>query len=326
MASPPSPENSVPSAHSPNRHDPILPTHSAGAAGAPAEGGLALRFSDALSFSSGLAAAIGGALSLCASRLLVAPESARSAVLVVAGAFIIYSLDRLRDIERDIRTSPLRTAFVQTHRTILVAATGLAGLVLLLGLAGAPARTILLCTAIGGVGFFHRRLKGRAMLKTVYVSVAWTLGLIGLPVSAAPQTIRFESAAGLALILLATLFANLIASNLRDDETEALRDQPTRALWIARLAALSGVAIALLFSQLESQLGPERGLALGLVPGPEQGAARAIFPAVWIPVAELLALVRFRPTERYGHSIVDGALLFGALATLLHSTLIGLVR
>lgn len=260
----------------------------------------ALRFSDALSYSSTLAAAIGGALSLCASRLLGAPESGRSALLVMTGAFIVYSLDRLRDTERDSRTSPSRTAFVERHRTLLVAATGLAGFILLLGLFRAELPTTLLCVAIGIVGLFHRRLKRRAMLKTLYVSLAWTLGLVGLPYVAAPGIVSPESATRLATIFLVTLFANLIASNLRDRETEILRDRPDRALWLARFAAMSGIALAVL------------------------GTSPVARTAAWIPFAECLALFRFRPTERYGHNIVDGALLLGALTTLLHRALLDL--
>ena len=71
-----------------------------------------------------------------------------------------------------------------------------------------------------------------------------------------------------------------------------------------------------------------RGGRSDLVRHPKSGRSRlahappgALTPLVWIPTAELVALAFFRPTERYGHLAVDGALLAGALATLVHQAL-----
>ncbi|MFK7897902.1 MAG: hypothetical protein AB8G23_18860 [Myxococcota bacterium] len=259
-----------------------------------------LRILDAASFSSALAATLGAGLSLSVSQLLGASDAARSALLVAAGAFIIYSLDRLRDARRDATTSPLRTAFIERHRRLLSAATIGAALLLAISLAGAPLRTWALCAAIGGVGFFHRRLKDRALLKTLYVSAAWTLGLVGPPVLAARGAVATRTAVGLSLILFLTLLANLVASNLRDNETQLLRNDPRRALWIARCFTIAGAALALGWNFSGSP------------------TTQTLYPAVWIPLAELAALAGFRQSERYGHLIVDGALLLGALATLSH--------
>ena len=44
------------------------------------------------------------------------------------GTFIIYNLDRLRDVDRDRTTSPERTAFVETHRSGLTRAVVLAAI------------------------------------------------------------------------------------------------------------------------------------------------------------------------------------------------------
>ena len=39
-------------------------------------------------------------------------------------------------------------------------------------------------------------------------------------------------------------------------------------------------------------------------------------PLAWVPACVALALVGFRPTERYGLVAVDGALLLGGAAAL----------
>ena len=67
-------------------------------------------------------------------------------------------------------------------------------------------------------------------------------------------------------------------------------------LIFARIIALAGLALAL--------AGPATFVALA-----------------WIPAFELIALGFFRPTEHYGHLGVDGALLVGALASLVHQAL-----
>jgi hypothetical protein len=46
-------------------------------------------------------------------------------------------------------------------------------------------------------------------------------------------------------------------------------------------------------------------------------APAAVRDLAWIPFFEGLAVAAFRPTERYGYIVVDGALLVGAVATSL---------
>jgi hypothetical protein len=97
-------------------------------------------------------------------------------------------------------------------------------------------------------------------------------------------------------ILLASLAANLIASNLRDQagevEGKTAHSDTTAALWIARAIAVLGIAITL-------------------------AAPNPLHPLIWIPATEGLTLAFFRPTERYGQIAVDGALLIGAFAASL---------
>jgi 4-hydroxybenzoate polyprenyltransferase len=245
---------------------------------------------DALAYSSVLAAAVAAALSIAASRALGAPHELHWALIAAGGTFIVYSLDRLRDLERDALTSPIRTRFVLKHRRGLAILVGVVALVLAPALLTAPPSVIALCAAVGGLGFFHRRLKEFAALKAAYVSTSWVAICVGIPWIASGR-----EAAGLwaTAILLPTLAANLIASNLRDGEAHALslRSRSLGAnLWIAR----AGTAIALAIAFL---------------------APDGLESLAWIPFFEGLALMGFRPTERYGHLVVDGAFLVGALAT-----------
>lgn len=253
---------------------------------------------DAFAFSSGLAAVVGGSLSLVASRVLGAPAAESWAILAASGTFIIYNLDRLRDIDRDRATSPLRTAFVVRNRQRLYAAVGIMAICFLASLLTAPASIMLLCMAIGLVGLFHRRLKGFAALKTAYVSIAWVAACVGIPWLASG---RADAGPWLASILLASLAANLIASNLRDNEPDVEEEgarsdttpTTTPALWLARAMTILAIAITL-------------------------SAPDALHPLVWIPVCEGLTLAYFRPTERYGLIAVDGGLLVGAFVTSIH--------
>lgn len=240
---------------------------------------------DRLAFSGLLAAAIGVGLSLFASRVLEAPGAARWALLTGSGAFVIYGLDRLRDVERDRSSAPARTAFIERHGRPLTGAIAAALAVFALAWLGAPLAIQLLCALIGLVGFLHRRLKRHPVLKTGYVSLAWVAACVGMPWIAAG---RPSEGAWLAGSLLAVLEANLIASSLRDAETGSLPARPETIL----AAALASVALAM-------------GLAL-VAPGRVPAAG-------WIALLECLALAGFRADERYGLIVIDGALLVGSL-------------
>ncbi|MCA9505288.1 MAG: hypothetical protein KC616_19510 [Myxococcales bacterium] len=253
-----------------------------------------LRLLDGLAYSSALAAGIGAALSLVASRVLGAPDPVRWATLTAAGAFCVYTIDRLRDVTRDRATSPRRTAFVARHRERLVVGLALAASAGGIALVEAPGRVLGLCAVVGALGLLHRRLKHVPAAKTLYVSAAWTAACVGIPWLSVGVGAR---GGAVVAVLLPTLVANLIASNLRDGEAQLLRAHPGRVLDLARGAAGLGVAAALF--------------------GPSPVPALA-----WIPVAQLGALVGFRAEERYGHVAVDGALFVGAVASWLQLGLV----
>ncbi len=140
-----------------------------------------MRCIDAFVFSSTMAASIAGALSMLASRLLEAPDAVASASLASLGTFIVYNVDRLRDLERDRSTSPNRTRFILENRRLLMAMIGVAAIGLGTTLLAADPAIVLLCAVVGSLGLMHRRLKRRALWKTIYVSAAWVAACVGVP-------------------------------------------------------------------------------------------------------------------------------------------------
>jgi hypothetical protein len=249
---------------------------------------------NAIAFSSLLVATVGFALTSVASLVLVSPQPLHWSLLSGLGTFIIYNLDRLRDTTRDRDTSPGRTAFIEAHRDQLTYAVALAAVAFGGLLMRAPRGIGALCIGIGLVGLLHRRIKRAAAIKAVYVSLAWVAACVGIPWLAAGRPL---AGFWLGAIMLPILSANLIASNLRDNEIQVLPTRPDLALRFARALTLLALVIAL--------IAPARFAAVG-----------------WIAAAQGLALVGFREGERYGLLVVDGALLAGSLIALLHLTML----
>jgi 4-hydroxybenzoate polyprenyltransferase len=247
------------------------------------------RLVDSVAFSNLLPASIAAAISVSASRALEASNAGLWATIAATGTFVVYTLDRLRDTARDRSTSPQRTEYVERNRRPLTIAVVFATVALAAALSQAPPRIALLCGGVGAIGLLHRRLKGWALFKTTYVSLAWVAVSAGMP-WLAEDGFGFSWLAG---IYFASFAANLIASDLRDEDIQVLLHHRLPALCLARATALVGVAVALL-------------------------APMELRPLIWIPAAEALALVFYRPTELYGQFAVDGALLAGATASLLH--------
>ncbi len=245
---------------------------------------------DAFAFSSLLVATIGVALSSVASLALGAPRPLLWALLAGAGTFVIYNLDRLRDTARDHPRSPERTAFVEQHRRGLSLAVALVAIAFGVMLLESPPSVIGLCAGIGLVGLLHRRIKGSAILKTIYVSFAWVSSCVGIPWLGAG---RPSLGPWLAAIVMPILAANLVASNLRDDENQILSGPPELVLWCARGLVLLALVLCL-------------------------SAPARLTPIGWIALAEALVLLRFRKGERYGLLVIDGALLAGSLASTIH--------
>jgi 4-hydroxybenzoate polyprenyltransferase len=226
-----------------------------------------------------------------ASRALALPVSPATLVLAVGGTLAIYNVDRLRDLARDRETSPLRTAFVSRHasalRAVALGGGAIAGCAALL----AGARVAALAVAVLAVGLLHRRLKFIPFGKAFYIAAAWTAVVAGVPALAGA---RPEHAAPVMLALFLALFGNAVASSVRDGEAGPARIGLGRGLAIARLCAVAGFLVA--------------------ARSPEP-AARVL----WIPLMTALALFGFRPSERYGLVVLDGALVAGGALGLLLS-------
>ena len=252
-----------------------------------------LRALDAFAYSSALVACAAVALAAASSRALgFAPEPAVLA-LAFCGTVVVYCVDRVRDLGRDLETSPLRSSFVAAHRRTLLAAALLAAGGALAAGPSAGARAVGVAGGVAVFGFAHRRLKRWMWLKPFYLSGSWAAVCVGLPVAAASESHRLDPAriALVTAIVVACVHANVILSNLRDAEGLAARFGERRARSAAALLCAAAGALAL--------IGP-----------------REVLPLVALPLAMGAAVGAFRPGERFGALAADGALLGGAIAAI----------
>jgi hypothetical protein len=240
---------------------------------------------DAVVFSSAWVAAATGALCASASLAMGVTPAFSIVGIAVSGTLFVYNVDRIRDVDRDRATTPERSAFVERNRGSLVAWTVAAGLVsLAFAFSVGPGPTLLLLPALAA-GLAHRRLKRMPFAKSAYITAAWLLVVVGVPAVADPAAANVAWTAG---ILGPAIFANAIASNVRDAEAAVVRFGRGPVLNTARLFA-----------------------ALGMLLG--AAAPPPVRPLAAVSLATLAALVAFRAGERYGLIVVDGALLAGAL-------------
>jgi hypothetical protein len=240
---------------------------------------------DALVFSNLWMAAAAGALVAAASRAMETAIRPEAVGLAFAGTLVVYNVDRLRDLHRDQHASRDRSAFIAEHEHRLSALTGVAAAASLYLGARAGWLAALMLLPVLGVGLSHRRLKRFENAKIVYIAASWTCVGVGLPAVLAPHV---QGVQWIASILAATMLANVIAFNVRDEGARIERVRRRHALQIARICAGVGVAIG------------------AFAPSPSNAL-------VAIPLATLLALVGYRPTERFSPLFVDGALLVGSL-------------
>lgn len=84
--------------------------------------------------------------------------------------------------------------------------------------AGWPATLMLL--PVLGVGLFHRRLKRFENAKILYIAAAWTCVGFGLPAVLEPNARNLH---WVAAIVAATMVANVIAFNVRDEQAHVGR-------------------------------------------------------------------------------------------------------
>ena len=240
---------------------------------------------DALVFSNLWMAAAAGALVAAASHAMETAIRPEAVGLAFAGTLVVYNIDRLRDLHRDQHASRDRSAFIAEHEGRLSALTGAAAVVSLYFGVRAGWLAALMLLPVLGVGLFHRRLKRFENAKIVYIAASWTCVGFGLPAVLAPDA---QNLHWVTSILAATMLANVIAFNVRDEGARTERVRRRHALQVARVCAGIGVALG------------------ALAPSPPNAL-------VAISLATLLALIGYRPTERFSPLFVDGALLVGSL-------------
>lgn len=246
------------------------------------------RLLDALAFSSVWVAVAAALLTAAAARAMGVMPPPEAVGLAFAGTLVVYNVDRLRDVERDLATSPDRTAFVLAHRPALSALSGLAAIAAAVAAFRAGPRVAALAGLVLAVGLAHRRMKRVPFGKAFYVAAAWTAVAAGVPALVDPDVRRLPLVAA---VLYATLLANAVASSVRDAEGGPARVGLDRALRFARVVAAAAVGLSL--------------------------AGSATLSLAWIPGATLASLVFFRPGERYGLLVLDGALAAGSTLALL---------
>ncbi len=248
---------------------------------------------DLLAFSSLLPAGVAAVMVLAAAAALGVAIPWSSVGLAAAGTLVVYNVDRLRDVDRDRQTAPLRSRFVSRHRARLQLLTLAAGVACAAFAAFVPCAALGLCGGVLAVGLLHRRLKRFEIWKRIYVTVAWVAVTAGLAAVGASGS---SGAGWLLAVYTAAIASNVAASALRGADPAAASSAPLLSLARA-LAAL--------------------GAILALVGPPEMR------PLVWLPLVQLLALATFRPSERYSLVALDGSLGLGASVSLAAKLLTG---
>jgi 4-hydroxybenzoate polyprenyltransferase len=247
------------------------------------------RLLDAFAFGNAVVAGAAVALVAAASRAMELRADPLCLLLAASGTLAVYGVDRLRDLARDRVTAPLRTAFVLRHRHAMAWLTALAALVALAAGALAGPRVVWVAAGVAALGLAHRRIKHRLAAKPIYLVLAWTAVAVALPWARAPGA---RHAAWVILVMALSVWANVILSNLKDEEGAAAYFGARRARRVALAACAAAACIALAAPPGVVRLAP-------------------------LPVAVAAAVLGFRPSERYAAWAIDGALALGAALTLL---------
>jgi hypothetical protein len=240
---------------------------------------------DALVFSSVWVASAAGALALACSLAMGIPAANPAVGLAFAGTLVVYNVDRLRDVERDRTTTPRRSEFIDHHGGGLALLAVGAGLASFAFAWSAGPRVWLLLAPVLLLGLFHRRIKHLTFGKSGYITAAWVAVVVVVPAAIGPDATAIGWAAA---FTASAVLANSIACDIRDREVAAALLGERRALLVARACAAGGCLLGFF----------------------APASARSL---VALPLATLLVLLPFRPSERYGLVAVDGALLAGAL-------------
>lgn len=147
---------------------------------------------------------------------------------------------------------------------------------------GLPIAAIAILAGVCLLAMVHHWLREVPWFKPVYIAVAWLGVVVGLP-----WVLDGEGPVpGAALPIALAIVANVLACDAADREAEAAQIGPVRVWWIARAIAATGVAAG----------------------WPE--------PAVAVPAAMLVALMRWPVSREWTAWVLDGALLFGGVLAI----------
>lgn len=243
----------------------------------PRDSEAAIRTLDPLVFSSLWAAAVAPALMLATAASAGLDASPYALVVGFTGTLIVYGVDRLRDLDRDTETRPVRSAYIAQHWESLRWLYTLSLPLGALAMVRLPATAWIPVGVAGGLGLLHRRLKGRPVLERAYVTLAWVAVCVGLPVASAGAATA--SAGPPAVVLSLVIAGNLIATQAQG-----------RGVVASASLCLGGLAAA------------------WTLPG-----ARDLWPVAALEaVAVLGSAAKPKDPERYALVVVDGALTVGA--------------
>lgn len=239
-------------------------------------------------------AAVAVSLLAAAAAALNVPLKPATVGLVFTGSLGVYLVDRLVDRRADRGAHPRRAARFHRHArrlTLLAAALVLSAIALGL-LHPWPVRLLMAGVVVLAAG--HLRLKGRGWFKPLYIVLSWLAVTVGIPslMGSGIGSVGLADEGQVLAVVGLALFADVLACDAADREAEA-RGERRRRIWnLARLAATSGLLLAL----------------------SNAGAAGSLWP---VPALVLLSLLPYRPHEDWTAGVVDVALGLGALVALI---------
>ncbi len=208
-------------------------------------------------------------------------------LLVFFGTLLIYNIDHLKDIKSDKVTNPERTDFIEKNKSLLkaiVVVSLLASTYLLFQIG--IYKTLILIPAFF-IGIFHWKLKKNKVFSILYITLSWTVVVTIFPLMG-----EFYSRKD--LVLLTTIFGLVFMANA---SVFVASEHGSKTVGRAVISSKIIVVIALVIALLLST---------------------EMRPLAFIPALTLIALIYYKPDERYNLFIMDGALLVGGLLSVLY--------
>lgn len=206
-------------------------------------------------------------------------------LLIFFGTLLIYNLDHLKDIGSDRFTNPERTKFIYKNELLLktIVVISFAISTYLFFYIGIDMTSILIPVFV--IGVFHWKLKNNQLFSIIYITLSWTVVVVIFPtlgvVDKNNNLLLTAIIMGLSFLANATVF---MASENKFRHTTVL---------IAKVLVFIAVIVAILSpSQLK--------------------------PFAFIPGLTFIALLFYKPVERYNLIYMDGSLLVGGILCVLY--------